>query len=435
VLLLVPNTKTNYEDKKKMRESEERETVGKEGSARANFKHKKSFFHHLDKVTTPFFITNFPDDVTTGDLWDLYRKYGRVGEVYLPKKLDKRGRWFGFVKFKEVEDVNALCESLKNVWLGSFKLWVNRSRFGRSDNADANTSQAQSQRFDPNLGVTTPGRSFRSALAGGVPPPAVPILKVPVNEDLCRELRGSVVGTLARENDVRRIQIVLFMEGYSSIVVSHMGGNMALLRSPMAGDVERLLKSKKECLKYFFSEIKPWNPGLLAVQRETWVQVYGIPVHIWGENLFKLIGNRFGAFLDFDEETARMVRFDVARIKILTSTGALINTVLKIEVEGVCFNLWLVEERGKRKPLVVLRDAMEDEGSEAARVDISDGGNGGSVGVNGGDQMSREDEVSGEEECEVDVRRIVQHEEGHEVNCVAKRSEQFSDLCEVNKPF
>jgi hypothetical protein len=50
-----------------MRESEERETVGKGGSARANAKHKNGFFHHLDKVTTPFFITNFPEDATTGD--------------------------------------------------------------------------------------------------------------------------------------------------------------------------------------------------------------------------------------------------------------------------------------------------------------------------------------------------------------------------------
>jgi hypothetical protein len=42
--------------------------------------------------------------------------------VYLPKKLDKRGKRFGFVKFKEVEEVEVLSEKLRDVWMGSYKL-------------------------------------------------------------------------------------------------------------------------------------------------------------------------------------------------------------------------------------------------------------------------------------------------------------------------
>jgi hypothetical protein len=233
--------------------------------------------------------------------------------------------------------------------MGSFKLWVNRSRFGRSDNKEAGSSKGQS----PNPGGTGVemggGRSFQSALLGGVGGGSSKVaqtLKVPVNEELCRELKESVVGTLAQEKDARRIQTNLFMEGFPSIVVTPMGGNLVILRSQIEGDVGRLLKSKNECLQYYFSALKPWNPGLLATHRETWIQVYGIPLHIWGENLFKLIGNRLGVFLDFDMETARMSRFDLARIKILTGTWACIDTVLKVEVEGASFNLWLVDERG-----------------------------------------------------------------------------------------
>jgi RNA recognition motif-containing protein len=116
-----------------MRESVERETGGFGGSARANSGKKKGFFHHLDQITTSFFITNLPDDASIGDLWKTFREFGRVGEVYIPKKLDRRGRRFGFVKFKEVEDVEALGDRLKDVWIGPYKLWVNRSRFERSE--------------------------------------------------------------------------------------------------------------------------------------------------------------------------------------------------------------------------------------------------------------------------------------------------------------
>jgi RNA recognition motif-containing protein len=115
-----------------MRESVERETVGGEGSPRVSTAKKKGFFHHLDRITTSFFFTNLPDDANSEDLWKLFLKFGRVAEVYIPKKLDKRGMRFGFVKFKDVAEVEALSDRLKDVWIGSFKLWVNRSRFGRS---------------------------------------------------------------------------------------------------------------------------------------------------------------------------------------------------------------------------------------------------------------------------------------------------------------
>ncbi|MCI18119.1 endonuclease/exonuclease/phosphatase family protein, partial [Trifolium medium] len=190
-----------------MRESVEREGVGK---PRAALERRRGFIHNLDKVTTSFFITNFPDDASTEVLWKLFVKYGRVGEVYIPKKLDIRGRRFGFVKFKEVKEVEMLSESLRDVWLGTYKLRVNRSRFGRSDSKEGSSQKAPFQRPDVSMEETQPGRSFRNAVLGkrdgGVTVVEPQVLKVPINEALCKELRGSVVGTLACEKDVRRIQ-------------------------------------------------------------------------------------------------------------------------------------------------------------------------------------------------------------------------------------
>jgi RNA recognition motif-containing protein len=299
-----------------MRESEERETGGLGGSARAK---RKGFFHHLDQVTTSFFITNLPESVTTGELWKLFLKYGRVGEVYIPKKLDKRGRRFGFVKFKDVEDVEALSDKLRDVWVGPVKIWVNRSRFARSETKGVKSQQVLTNKPKLPLEEVAVGRSYKTAVVGDGDA-LQQVIKVPVNEEFCKELRGSMVGRLAREKDVKRIQTTLFMEGFPSITVSHMGDNMVLLRSPVDGDVDRLMKSKNECLHYYFSELKPWNPGLIATHREVWVQVYDIPLHIWGEELFKMVGKKLGVFMDFDKETARMVRFDVARLKILSTT-------------------------------------------------------------------------------------------------------------------
>jgi hypothetical protein len=53
-------------------------------------------------------------------------------------------------------------------------------------------------------------------------------------------------------------------------------------------------------------------------------------------------------------ETASMARFDVARLKILTTTWAFIDVAIKVEVEGVVFDLWVVEERGRNRSVVVM---------------------------------------------------------------------------------
>jgi len=64
-------------------------------------------------VTTSFLVTNFPDDVSNTDLWKLFINFERVGEVFIPKKLDKWGRRFAFVKFWEVHQVVELEENLE----------------------------------------------------------------------------------------------------------------------------------------------------------------------------------------------------------------------------------------------------------------------------------------------------------------------------------
>jgi RNA recognition motif-containing protein len=174
-------------------------------------------------VTTSFFITNFPPDVTSEELWKLFLKFGRVVEVYIPKKLDKMGKRFGFVKFKEVREEEALGEKLRDVWMGSFKLWVNRSRFGRSYSRDAQASKATTQQKEVQVEVTPNGKSFKDVLLRGGISSEAPAMHVPVNEAFCKELQDIMVGLLKGENEVRHIQTTLFMEGFQSIKVTSMG--------------------------------------------------------------------------------------------------------------------------------------------------------------------------------------------------------------------
>lgn len=91
-----------------------------------------------------------------------------------------------------------------------------------------------------------------------------------------------------------------------------------LLCGASEGAVAAALEEKKEWWAATFKEIKPWSPPMVAESRRAWIQVRGIPLHIWDEVFFKKICSLFGILIDFDEATARRMRLDVANLLIST---------------------------------------------------------------------------------------------------------------------
>jgi hypothetical protein len=70
------------------------------GVGEKNRDNRHGYVHRLDKEATSFFFTNFPDHVKAVDLWPRFARFGRVGEVFIPAKVDKQGKRFGSVKYR-----------------------------------------------------------------------------------------------------------------------------------------------------------------------------------------------------------------------------------------------------------------------------------------------------------------------------------------------
>ncbi|KAK2434439.1 zinc finger CCCH domain-containing protein [Trifolium repens] len=358
------------------RERVERESDRRGRSRALSPKHKHhGYIHRVDQAAISFFVTNFPTEVASEELWEIFARFGRVGDVYIPNKVDKWGRRFGFVKFLEVRDEESLNRRLQEVWFNTFKLRVNRSRFHRNeerrkeDNHLQQPNQVKLVTRREGEGSIQQGRSFRTALleAKGGSSEMVEaeggeedVLQVEVDERILQDLKMSFVGVLALQVDVRKIRTTLYMEGLPHIVVTDMGRNNVLLFSPRKGELENLCKAKADWLCYYFKEFRPWLPSLYVDRRETWVRVLGIPLHAWGENLFKEIGRKYGEFLDFDESTASRAKLDVARLKIATSLRGFIDDAVQIKVLGVYYTIWVVEDKVSQ-PVFVQGSGMEDQ--------------------------------------------------------------------------
>ncbi|GKD63126.1 RNA-directed DNA polymerase, eukaryota, partial [Tanacetum coccineum] len=96
-------------------------------------KHKNSRFEDVSKISISIYVTNFPYTVDSNGLGNLCGKHGTVVDVYLSKKLSKLGKRYAFVRFIKIDDVHSLIDNLRNIWIGSYKLFASsviRDRFG-----------------------------------------------------------------------------------------------------------------------------------------------------------------------------------------------------------------------------------------------------------------------------------------------------------------
>nr|GEY25598.1 RNA-directed DNA polymerase, eukaryota, nucleotide-binding alpha-beta plait domain protein [Tanacetum cinerariifolium] len=74
------------------------------------------------------------NQATVQDLWDSCNQWGVVIDVYIAAKRSKSGHRFGFVRFKNVNDINRLVSNLKVIWMGGFHLFADVAKYGRTNN-------------------------------------------------------------------------------------------------------------------------------------------------------------------------------------------------------------------------------------------------------------------------------------------------------------
>jgi len=113
-----------------------------------------------------------------------------------------------------------------------------------------------------------------------------------------------------------------------------------------------------------------WSPQLVEKERRIWLNVFGIPLHVREEGVLKLIGERYEAFLNFDEDTICRKRLDFARIQVSMARMGWIDEFMTIKVNGVKFHLWVVEEgrstvvQRRFQPSLAVGDGVSSEGDK-----------------------------------------------------------------------
>jgi len=125
-----------------------------------------------------------------------------------------------------------------------------------------------------------------------------------------------------------------------------LGADKVFLRTTDEGDVSSLLFEAANFFGKFFSSSVRWNKEIVGHERGAWVRIYGVPLHAWNLNFFKLCVCDSGRLMQVDEFTLEKERLDFARVLVATSSLKVINVIAKVVVDGVLMDFKVVEEWG-----------------------------------------------------------------------------------------
>ncbi|GJY60823.1 RNA-directed DNA polymerase, eukaryota, nucleotide-binding alpha-beta plait domain protein [Tanacetum coccineum] len=91
----------------------------------------RSNVDHTRLISKSIFVTNFLENTTFKDLWEVCKGYGTVVDVFIPDRKSKAGKRFAFVRFIKVDNVDRLVGNLYTLWIGLMHLHANVARFDR----------------------------------------------------------------------------------------------------------------------------------------------------------------------------------------------------------------------------------------------------------------------------------------------------------------
>ncbi|GJX05810.1 RNA-directed DNA polymerase, eukaryota [Tanacetum coccineum] len=349
---------------------------------------------HTRLISKSIFVTNFPDNTSAKDLWEVCKGYGTVVDVFIPNRKSRSGKRFAFVRFIKVGNVDHLVENLCTLWIGRMHLHANVVHY---DHPPISSSRPN---FAPRPTVKSVSRpsangasSFVSVLKGN-PNTINHISTSPamVLDDEClveRDLDNFVLGEVKDFSSINNLLILLSNEGFQHVRLVYLGGLWVMIELPSIETKTRFMKHVG--VASWFSQLRTAQSDFVSRERIVWIDIEGVPLHAWSRPTFSKIGSRWGEVLELEDNKDDC--FARKRICIKTKQEDNILEKFKIIVRGKIFVV-------RAKELFVWSPSFK--------------------GVNDAEFVSDDDSVNGEEEKNDDMSKKVNLEDESDIEGVSE---------------
>jgi len=344
-----------------MRGREVRTTLRHGGHGTGQIPTKPKFEH------TTFFCSNFSNGYGELDMHKVFKKWARVKEVFITRRLNKWGRRFGFVRFFEVGNVTSLEKELDQIYIGNKKLYVNIPRYQRHDSDPgkrlsmvtknpSTMSYAGSRRWDvegptarervrrKEVWVEKKGNnSYADVVKGG----SWQEWKGPVittQKQVLPWMENSAIGQFNTELDFNQLGEKFLKGGMSMIKVRYLGDKLAMLTPRVGESLEDLIKLNKAWFDSVFDSIDPWSENYVADHKIVWVRCYDLPITLWNKECFSKVVGEKASVVSIDKSTLLWENLEYARIQVrlLKNQSARLAKVMRINDQN--FSILIEEE-------------------------------------------------------------------------------------------
>ncbi|KAJ0844803.1 putative RNA recognition motif domain, nucleotide-binding alpha-beta plait domain superfamily [Helianthus annuus] len=331
-----------------------------------------------EKATT-FYVTNLPDWTTGRDLWVECQRCGVICDAVVPKRRDHAGKVFGFVRFKRIKDQNKLLQALNNVWIGSYKIKVNVSKFQKEKRRDYKggsgsfhggpgyipkksmemenkqrgaSHEKESKRSGP-INYDKPNVSYRDILTGYNKEEGKrkTVQLTGEESEFSKVMKKRTVVAVIRDMKKMKILGDILPEIFpNTMEVRYLGGAKLLITFGSQMEAEDFRIGFRETWEEIFSEVWEWKGEQIKFERLAWIKIVGIPVMLWSRETGEKIGETVGKVVYQDKMNVNSGSLNEVRLGVIVDSGKEIKEEVDIVFRGQKYTVWISELSGMWEP-------------------------------------------------------------------------------------
>ncbi|GJU54016.1 nucleotide-binding alpha-beta plait domain-containing protein [Tanacetum coccineum] len=364
--------------------------------------------------STTFFFTGFPESWNEKNLWEMFKKYGTVVDLYLAHRRTKVGTRFGFVRFINVGDISECEKKLRNINVGNTKLLINIAKYDKAGQNISQNKKGDNQQSDwkwtfrdleakpqkeQNDWKWTFGKkdsksqfepcnvkkTFKDAIVGthgneknhkGEEEKGI-VIEARANTTLLARLKSCWVGKARNIHALRNIWTLFKQEGLVGCTIHYLGGLTILCEWQSEAKALECLDLNKVNLSFWLSNLDMWNENLEPPGRLTWLEIEGLPTLVWDPETVNRIGAELGVVLEIDDMKFECPMKNSVGVLVLSKCMDDISRSVSIKVNGRIHHIRVVEDRNRSTllnfPKKTDEEPSEEETDESSGEDDSDG--------------------------------------------------------------
>ncbi|KAK9077848.1 hypothetical protein SSX86_006186 [Deinandra increscens subsp. villosa] len=290
--------------------------VGLHGSI--NVKTHDPRWSDTDRWSASIFVTNFPPDASRKVIWDKCSSVALVVDVFISNRLSAKGKRFAFVRFSKEVDVVAVIPKIRDLWIGSYRLFADAARFKRQVSGKSQFTPAAP--VSSVGGVPVPGRVSYAQVTKGNWVEAVD--KIPEEVGIifddalvpAEDLANSLLLKVRDISVIGKLYIHAHNEGFSNVEFCYLGGLWVRVDCVSEDDCKKFAAC--ETFASLFAEIRQVSEEFCIDEKLVWIEIRGLPLLAWSNAVFRQIAWRWGKTFCVDNDRDEPMAF--GRVCILS---------------------------------------------------------------------------------------------------------------------